>query len=165
MRLTGSVEVGAPAELVFGVVTMPERLPEWNPSVLRARRLGNGGVGLGTHAEMEGTLLGSRLVSETEVVTFDPPRLFATRAVRGPRVATVFRLETLASGCRVSAQVEGEVPGGRLGGLLAEGLLRADFLRSLDQLKRLCEREAQSRAVSEPVEGGDSACWLGEVSE
>lgn len=161
MRLSSSVEVHAPAALVFEVLSTPERLPEWNPSVARAQRLGEGPVGLGSHARMAGRLLGQLLESETEVVGFDPPRLFATRAVRGPRVATTFRLTSAPFGTRVSADVEGEVPGGALGGFVAERVLRADFLRSLERLRALCERTARDRAEAEPAPaGGDPACWL-----
>jgi hypothetical protein len=150
MRLEGAIDIPAPAPVVFGVLSTPERLPEWNPSVARAQRVGGGPVAMGSRAIFTGRLFGQELESETEVVGFDPPRLFVTRAVRGPRLQTTFRLEPVARGTRVAAEVEGEVPGGKMGGFVAERLLRADFLRSLEQLRALCEAEAQRTVAQEP---------------
>lgn len=163
MRLHGSVDIRAPAERVFGVLSTPERLPEWSVSVSSARRLRDEPIRVGSRAAMAGLLLGQTLHSETEVTIFQPPTLFATRGVRGPRVGTTFRLEPLPFGTRVTMDLEGDIPGGRLVERMAEGLLRRDFERSLQRLKGLCEAESRTAAASEPLQGGDSACWLGEV--
>ena len=109
---------------------------------------------------MIGRLLGQPLESETEVVEFEPRRRFATRAIRGPRIHTRFDLASEAFGTRVQLEATGEVPGGRIGAALAEGFLRTELTRSLEQLKRLCEREASASAAAEPALGGDPACWL-----
>jgi hypothetical protein len=159
VQLHGSIEVRAPAALVFGVISAPERLPQWNPSVLEARRVGGDTVGMGARAAMRGTVLGQTLESESQVVSFEPPGLFATQGIRGPRLRTTFVLESVASGTRVQASVEGDVPGGMLGGFVAERVLRADFERSLQQLRDLCEAEARQAAAAEPTQGGDPACW------
>ena len=151
----------APAALVFDLISTPERLPEWNTSVAAARRAApDEPVRLGSRAIMGGRLLGQTIESETEVVAFEPPRTFATRAIRGPRLDTQFRLDSIASGTRLVLEVSGEVPGGRLGGMLAEGFLRSEFRASLERLRLLAEREAQAAAAAEPLEGGDPACWL-----
>lgn len=162
MRLHGEIDVGAPAARVFEVISTPERLPEWNPAAARARRIGDGPIGHGSRAAMVGLVLGQEIQSETEVVRFEPPRAFVTRAVRGPRIQTTFTLEPTAMGCRVVSDVEGDMPGGRLGAFLAEGALRTDFDRSLHRLKALCEAEAARAASAEPLEGSDAACWLHE---
>jgi uncharacterized protein YndB with AHSA1/START domain len=160
-----SIEIRAPADRVFALICTPERLPEWNVSVERARRVDPAAtVCLGARAIMTGRLLGQPLESETEVVTFEPPRLFATRAIRGPRLNTRFVVESAAFGSRVDVEVSGEVPGGALGARLAEGFLRKELSRSLDRLRALAEREAATAAAAdataEPLEGGDPACWL-----
>jgi hypothetical protein len=79
--------------------------------------------------------------SETEVVSFEPPRRFATRAVRGPRLTTCFSLESQPHCTRVEIDVSGEVPGGALGAMVAEGFLRRELIASLDRLKFICEGE------------------------
>ena len=71
--------------------------------------------------------------------SFEPPRLFATRAIRGPRIETRFTLEPLETGTRVDVQVSGEVPGGALGARLAAGFLRKELTASLDRLRELGE--------------------------
>lgn len=142
LALSAATEIAAPADLIFRVLASPERLPEWNGSVQRASRVGNEPIGLGSHAVMAGNVLGQSLESETVIVAWNPPWRFATDAVRGPRLQTNFQIETGPVACRVRVSVSGEVPGGRLGSMVAERLLRAELQRSLRQLRALCEREA-----------------------
>ena len=140
LSLHARVEIQAPAERIFDLLCTPERLPEWNVSIDRARRVApNEAVCLGSRAIFSGRVLGQVLESETEVVTFEPPRLLTTRAIRGPRLTTCFVLETLADGTSVSVDVNGEVPGGALGAMLAEGFLRKELTASLDRLRALGE--------------------------
>ena len=142
LKLHASIELRAPAPRVFELLSTPERLPEWNVSIERARRTApDEAVGLGSRAIFSGRLLGQTLESETEVVAFDPPTVFATRAIRGPRLVTRFSLEPVAEGTRVNVDVSGEVPGGMLGARVAEGFLRRELGASLDRLRTLAEHE------------------------
>jgi uncharacterized membrane protein len=141
LSLRASVDIRAPAERIFDLVCTPERLPEWNTSVERARRCVAGqAVCLGSRAVLSGRFLGQPLESETEVVNFEPPHLFATRSVRGPRVNTRIVLAALADGTRVQFDVSGEVPGGALGALVAEGFLRKELAASLERLRVIGEQ-------------------------
>jgi uncharacterized membrane protein len=161
LSLQAAIDIRARADAVFAVLSTPERLPEWNTSVESARRASpDQAVCLGARAIFAGRLLGQLVESETEVVAFDPPREFATRAVRGPRLHSRFDLAAQQFGTRVRLDVSGEVPGGRMGAILAEGFLRRELIGSLERLRSLCEREASARAAAEPLEGGDAACWL-----
>jgi len=140
LSLRAATDIRAPADVVFAILSTPERLPEWNTSVESARRRDpDEVVCLGSRAIFAGRLLGQVLESETEVVEFEAPRLFATRAIRGPRLNSRFELHTLPQGTRVHLDVSGEVPGGRLGGMLAEGFLRRELIASLDRLRTVCE--------------------------
>jgi uncharacterized protein YndB with AHSA1/START domain len=140
LSLSAEVEIRAPVERIFELVCAPERLPEWNVSVESARRASpDEPVRLGSRAFISGRLLGQVLESETEVVEFEPPRLLATHAVRGPRVDTRFVLEPLPHGTRVHVVVSGEVPGGALGARLAEGFLRKELTASLERLRAIGE--------------------------
>jgi uncharacterized membrane protein len=143
LELRASIDIGAPTARVFDVVCTPERLPEWNVSIEYARRAAPGEpVCLGSRAIFFGRLLGQPLESETEVINFEHPRLFTTRGIRGPRLTTRFQLEALPEdGSRVDVDVSGEVPGGRLGAMLAEGFLRKELTASLQRLRFICERE------------------------
>jgi uncharacterized protein YndB with AHSA1/START domain len=142
VRLSASVDIRASAHRVFEIVCTPERLPEWNVSVVSARRVPpNEAVRLGSRAIFNGRLLGQQLESETEVVEFDPPSRFVTRALRGPRLTTRFELDGHETTTRVYVEVNGEVPGGRLGERLAEGFLRKELTASLDRLRLIGEQE------------------------
>lgn len=143
LSLRASVDIRAPVADIFDLVCTPERLPEWNVSIERARRAVPGEpVCLGARAIFSGRLLGQVLESETEVVSFEPPRLFTTRAIRGPRLVTCFELAILPGGTRVDVKVTGDVPGGALGAVLAEGFLRNELAASLDRLRALGEMHA-----------------------
>ena len=140
LRLGADILVKAAPELVFELICAPERLPEWNVSVERARRAVPGEpVCVGSRAIFSGRLMGQPLESETEVVEYAPPRLFATRSIRGPRLNTRFALEPSANGTQVLVEVTGEVPGGALGERLAQGFLRRELTTSLERLRNLGE--------------------------
>jgi uncharacterized protein YndB with AHSA1/START domain len=140
LSLHASVEIRAPAAQIFDLLCKPERLPEWNVSIERARRVApDEAVCLGSRAIFSGRVLGQVMESETEIVTFEPPRLLTTKAIRGPRLTTCFVLESLADATRVSIDVNGEVPGGALGAILAEGFLRKELSASLERLRTLGE--------------------------
>jgi uncharacterized protein YndB with AHSA1/START domain len=144
LHLRSSVVIRAPLECVFEVICAPERLPEWNVSVERARRVApEEPVAVGSRAIMSGRLLGAHIESETEVVEYEPPRVFCTRAVRGPKLSTRFTLEPVAETTQVQVEVSGDVPGGSLGERLAEGFLRRELSHSLERLRAIGESHDQ----------------------
>lgn len=165
MQLESTVEIGAAAATIFDVLSDVERLPQWNASVIAARRLDSGPVQVGSRAAMRGKVMGQTIDGENEVTVYDPPRRFATRSTRGPRLNTEFRLESVAFGTLVTARMDGEPPGGRLGEMVAKRVLSADLERSLVRLRALCEAEAARGAAEAPLEGGDPACWIEEHPE
>jgi uncharacterized protein YndB with AHSA1/START domain len=142
------VLVTAPPARVFELICAPERLPEWNVSIEKARRAApEEPVGLGSRAIMSGRVLGQSLESETEVVEFEAPRVFVTRAVRGPRLTTRFTMEAEGEATRVAVDVTGDVPGGAIGERLAEGFLRRELMASLQRLQTLGEANAQESII------------------
>jgi uncharacterized protein YndB with AHSA1/START domain len=143
LNLRANIVIGAPAERLFDLICTPERLPEWNVSVENARRAApDEAVCLGSRAVFSGKLMGKSLESETEVIDFEPPRLFATRAIRGPRLTTRFELQSQPDGTHVVVDVTGEVPGGALGSRFAEGFLRKELTASLIRLRAICESDS-----------------------
>jgi hypothetical protein len=143
MQFQASIEIQAPARCVFELISTPERLPQWNEAVVEAHRASPGAIGPGSRAQMQGKVLGQLIASETEVVGYEPHQLFATNAVRGPKLNTTFRLAPLEpAGTRLNVELRGELPGGSLANLVAEPMLRAQLTRSLEQLRILCERDA-----------------------
>ena len=143
--MRADVLVHASPSQIFELICAPERLPEWNVSVERARRVVPGEpVGMGSRAIFSGRLLGQPLESETEVVEYAPPRVFCTRAIRGPRLSTRFALEPVGESTQVQVEVSGEVPGGGLGERLAEVFLRRELAASLDRLRAINESDADA---------------------
>jgi hypothetical protein len=143
LRLRADVLVHASPSQIFEVICAPERLPEWNVSVERARRAVPGEpIAMGSRAIFTGRVLGQPLESETEVVEYAPPRVFCTRAIRGPKLLTRFALEPVGESTQVQVEVSGEVPGGGLGERLAEGFLRRELTASLDRLRAINESGA-----------------------
>jgi hypothetical protein len=143
--LRADVLVRASASQIFEMLCAPERLPEWNVSVERARRAAPGEpIGVGSRAIFTGRVLGQSLESETEVVECTPPRVFCTRAVRGPKLSTRFDLQPMGESTQVQVEVSGEVPGGGLGERLAEGFLRRELTASLDRLRTINEAAANA---------------------
>jgi uncharacterized membrane protein len=142
LNLRANIVIRAPAERLFELICTPERLPEWNVSVDNARRATpEQPVCLGSRAIFSGRLLGQSLEGETEVIDFEPPRLFVTRAVRGPRLTTRFELHAQPDATRVVVDVVGDVPGGALGSRLAEGFLRKELSASLARLRAIGETD------------------------
>jgi hypothetical protein len=140
LRLRADILVHASPSKVFDLICAPERLPDWNVSVEHARRaVPDEPIGIGSRAIFNGRLLGQRLESETEVVEYAPPRVFCTKAVRGPRLSTRFALEPVGDDTQVLVEVSGDVPGGSLGARLAEGFLRRELTASLERLRALGE--------------------------
>jgi hypothetical protein len=142
LALRANVAIRAPQSHRFELICTPERLPEWNISVERGRRAVPGEqICLGARAIFNGRLLGQTLESETEVVEFEPPRLFATRAIRGPRLTTRFELHSFGDDTHVYVDVSGDVPGGAIGTRLAEGFLRRELTTSLQRLRAVSETQ------------------------
>ncbi len=123
------------------MICTPERLPEWNVSVQHAERaVTDEPVGLGSRAIMSGRLLGRQLESETEVIEYDPPRAFGTRAIRGPRLTTRFSLTPEGNATRLDVDVSGTLPGGAIGAFLGEGFLKRELTASLERLRTLTDQ-------------------------
>jgi len=107
IRIEEAIEVEAPAERAFAVVTRVEEFPDWLPGVLRAERVGAGGgdagdddaagpPGPGTSFHLVSAGPGGIQVSALgRVDKIDPPRSIAISASSG-----LFRL---AASCTVEA--------------------------------------------------------------
>ncbi len=95
MQFQASIEIRAPAQCVFDVISTPERLPQWNEAVVDAHRVSPGAVGPGSRAQMQGKVLGQLVASETEVVGFEPNA--PVRDQRGARSEAQHHLSTGAA--------------------------------------------------------------------
>src|ERR1043165_5013607 len=112
-----TVDIAAPPERVWQVMTDIERWPEWTESVDDVKRLDTGPLRVGSRARIKQPKFMSALWEVTDV---EAPRSF-TWISRSPGVvaSAKHRIEPTAQGSRVTLSV---AYGGLLGGLVAKFL-------------------------------------------
>ena len=140
MQQSITVEIAAPAERVWEVLTDVERWPEWTETVTSVKRLDEGPLRRGSRARIN-----QPKIPETEYVVtqLDPGRSF-TWVATGPGVRTTARhdVEVLPSGrSRVTLAVE---QGGWLGSVMGRfyrGLTDHYLADEASGLKSRCEGE------------------------
>ena len=147
MQFSITVEVDAPPEVVFAVLSEIERWPEWTPTVTRVERLGNAGAPLA---------LGGRLrivqpkvpPAEWTITAIDPGRGF--RLVSRSPGATVEAnhwVEATGAASRVTLSVTFSGALGRVVGWLMRGLNERYLAQEAAGLKRRSEERARSTAA------------------
>ena len=163
MRVAASIEVGAPAELVWEQIADPGRYLHFMSGITRWELQGDGG----TVARDESIELGSRIrmliqVGSAEVgglievVEYKDCSDLAWSSVTGVDQRGRWRLREAGAGStRVELRYSYGVAGAGIAGLAAERvaapILRRRLRQSLIGLKRLVEREARRGAAREPA--------------
>ena len=112
-----NVDIAAPPERVWQVMTDVEKWPEWTESVQSVKRLDSGPFRLGSRARIKQPKF---LPALWEVTEIDPPHSF-TWVTRSPGVVASgrHRVEATARGSRATLSV---AYGGFLGGVVARRL-------------------------------------------
>lgn len=138
MRFEATVDVSAPARLVFDTYADVERWPSWTSSVTSVELLDRGPLRIGSRARIRQPKLP---VSTWQVIRLDPGREFSWQ-VLGPGVHTTgtHRVDPLADDTsRVTATLEQTGPLGVLAGLAYARLTRRYLRTEVDGLKAYCE--------------------------
>ena len=139
MRAEVVVEIARTPEEVFAYITDVSNLPSWQSGVHSASL--DGELREGARFRESRHMLGRELQTTIEIEGYDPPRLFALRAIDSPVPFTV-RHELEASGGGTRLTVTGEGEAGMLPGFAA-GIMakRAEkqFRKDFERLKRLLE--------------------------
>ncbi|HZD18399.1 MAG TPA: SRPBCC family protein [Actinomycetota bacterium] len=117
------VEVQAPAEAVWGVISDPGNLPHWNRHIVRVTGVPSTGLTEGTQYVTEMRFMAVRTRVQAQVLEWEPPRR-ATFRLRGILDATVTStVEPLDDGrSRLEHVVEYRFRGGLVGDLAARSL-------------------------------------------
>ncbi len=77
-RIDGEVTIAAPVERVFDMVADERNEPRYNPRIVRAEKISDGDVGLGSRFLAEPRGMGARGVMTVELVEYDRPARLAT---------------------------------------------------------------------------------------
>jgi uncharacterized membrane protein len=140
MRFQSSIDVAAPAPLVFDVYADVERWPEWTESITSVERLDDGPLRVGARTRVRQPRLP---VAEWEVTELVAGRSF-TWVARGPGVRTTGTHAVAPAGtdpdrCLVTATLDQEGLLGPVVGLATRGLTNRYLAMELQGLKGRCE--------------------------
>ena len=144
VRAEESVVVQRPIDEVFGYLTDPAKIPEWQASALEARLESEGPMRAGSRAVEKRKFLGRRMESTVEVLEYEPPRRFTIKANSGPVPFEVASdLSEEEGGTRVRSVLQGE-PGGffRLAEPLVARAVERELRNNLATLKDVLESRA-----------------------
>lgn len=146
MRVGASVQVAAPIEKVWSIVSDPERVLSYMSGVTRWEVDGDRRTGLGARYRVLLRIGAADVGGLIEVVEWEPPRELAWTSVMGVDQRGRWRLRETKDGCtRVELRLAYGVAGSGLPGWLAERVaaptVSAHLRRSVQQLRRLAEHE------------------------
>jgi uncharacterized protein YndB with AHSA1/START domain len=145
--IVASIEISRSPEDVFAYLTDPSHLSEWQGGVVRAERLGEGSVAVGTRAVVTRRIGRRELNMTVEIAELDRPRSFAVRSLDGPvRGENRGTIEPLDDGRRSRVTYELDLRGHGIGRLLvplvARRQARRGTPRNMDKLKKRLESGA-----------------------
>lgn len=146
MRVSASVQVLAPIDRVWSIVTDPERVLGFMSGVTRWEVKGDQRTGLGARYRVLFRVGAAEIGGLIEVVEWDEPYELAWTSVTGIDQRGRWRLRELPAGrTRVELRMAYGVAGSGLSGWLAERIaaptLRDQLGRSLSQLQGVIEHE------------------------
>jgi uncharacterized membrane protein len=146
MRVAERIQISAPVDRVWAVVSDPERMLSFMSGVTRWQVEHDGATGIGARYRVLFRVGAAEIGGLIEVVEWDEPWELAWTSVLGVDQRGRWRLRELPGGrTRLELRMAYGVAGSGLWGLLAERLaapaVSRHLRRSLHQLKRLIEYE------------------------
>jgi uncharacterized membrane protein len=145
MRLAETIDVNAPAALVWEHVTDPTRYLHFMSGITRWSVEGSQATGLGARYRMLLRVGSAEVGGLIEVVEFKPERDMAWNSVTGVDQRGRWRIREHSGCSRVELRLQYGVAGSGISGWIAEQLasrtVAGHLRRSLRQLKRQVEHE------------------------
>jgi uncharacterized membrane protein len=146
MRATANIQVAAPIEAVWKIVSDPTRALSFMSGITRWEVVSDEPTGLGARYRMLMRVGSAEVGGLIEVVEWEPPCEFAWTSVTGVDQRGRFRLRRANNGrtrveLRLAYGVAGSGPFGWIAEQLAAPTVRGHLRRSLQQLGRLVEYE------------------------
>lgn len=153
MRISVAMDVGAPREAIWAVVTDPERYLHVLAGVTRWEVVGDRDRGLGARYRTLMHVGSAEVGGLVEVVEWSEPGDVAWHSVTGVDQRGRWRLRAISGdGTRVELRFTYGIAGGGFFGWVAEHVaaptVRRNLRRSLAQLKREVEHEELRRAAA-----------------
>ena len=142
IKIKASVHIRRSPEEVFAYLSNFENNPKWQSGMVSAKFTSPGPLGIGSTYSQEARFLGRPVLSEFEVLEYEPGRRVKITSTSGtfPITVTRFVEPDEDGGSRVSAVVEGDASGVYR---LAEPILKSMVQRSVqgdyERLKRVLE--------------------------
>jgi hypothetical protein len=138
MRFDISIDIDAPSEAVWRVLTDLDAWPSWTESVTRAQRLDDGPLAAGSHVSLKQPGLPEAVWQVTRI---DPRSYFERRLDSvGMTTLAAHRVERAGySGSRLTLSVEHTGPLAPLFGRLNSGMTRRYLALETQGLKRAVE--------------------------
>ena len=138
-----AVEIARPPEEVFAFITDPAKLSAWQDAE-DVQQLTDGPVRAGTRFREVHKVMGRRRVELTEVVEYDPGRVFHIRVVEGPPVDGRWEFaRTPGGGTRLTLTPLAHLSGrARIANRAMEEITALAFRRFHRRLKRTLEQDA-----------------------
>jgi uncharacterized protein YndB with AHSA1/START domain len=141
MRIEQSLEIKAPADIVWSVTTDVERWPEWTPTMLSVQRLEAGAFQIGSSARVKQPQLAKAI---WRVTSLTPGKQFTWETQnRGMRMVATHEVVPIAGGCtsHLCLEISGWLA------LLLGPLIRRSAARAMTienkGLRDLCEQRAR----------------------
>lgn len=138
-----SVVITRNVEDVFGVLSDVTNVPKWNRNAIEVTPLTSGPMRVGSRRRaVSRTFGGGTQTNEAEMVEFEPRRRMVVKSVGGPFVwRAVIEFGEISGGTSIDRTWTFERPRGLYGVMspVLPTLMRKEFQRDLDNLKRLME--------------------------
>jgi hypothetical protein len=134
-------DIECPKEEVFAALIDFDRAPDWNSSVIEAKRNSEAPLAVGDTIVYVGKFLGRVFESNSEVAELVPNTRFSTKSTSGPfHLEIDNRLESIDGGTRITSDFRGESRGFfKIAEPVIVRLSKNLFESSTDNLKALLE--------------------------
>ncbi len=136
-----SIQIARPSDEIFAYIADFENNPAWQSGMVAARFTTEGPLRIGSTYSQEARFLGRPVISEFEVIAYEPGRIIKARSTAGSFPITFTRrVEPVEGGTQVTAIVEGDASGFfRLAEPLLARMVQRSVERDYRQLKHMLE--------------------------
>jgi len=117
-QIRKTIQVDAPREEVFTLLTDLDRLPDWSAITLATHDAPAQPTSKGNTFRQSLRVVGRQLDTDWTATELDRPRhvAYEAKGPAGARLRMAQSVEVASDGCRVSFEVDYELPGGAVGG-------------------------------------------------